>query len=517
MAQNQRTVLDIVRRYLTIALLVFIFLELIFHPSKENLFGCLAEFYGWLLISQTVLKMEYMQKYMIPFIALFSYGVCFFVLPIPATLIEGKPLCFRFNVPYLTFFNLMLNATTIVAAFHVCRIIYCEGWLTNLWRSLGYFTPPSGKAVWALGLMGFFALLWNVSIQGTEEMKAENLGAIGQFLNVLRLFAYVPVVFLFPQYWGSNKSYAGSKKVVIVYLVILSIVAIASTKRTILVNMVFVWVVMSVLAILYENKNLFTNRNIALLLVGLYLITGPVADLAIAMIVSRSSIYNSSSSSTFSNVIKLYGDKEQLHILYQLGTFSNSDNSGDNFNQWSEYYIDNIFLDRFCNLRTQDITLDYAKNLGYGSQRMKEYASNFIVFQIPTPILNYFGYQGNKFDHNYTPGDLLSSDALGLKYQYKGFRVAGDSAVGLAWMGYSYYLFAFILYIILFYFLSSIVSFKHGVLLVPIPVITGLTFYTTYFNNATGIFRTISFLVRTGWQNILIYCIIMWGLRKLFK
>ena len=190
------------------------------------------------LINKTVLKGEYLQKYTIPFIALFSYGVCFFVLPIPATLIEGKPLCFRFNVPYLTFFNLMLNATSIVAAFHACRIIYHEGWLTNLWRNFGYFTPPPSNAIWALGLMGFMALLWNVGLQGTDEMEAENLGVLGQFLNVLRLFAYAPIVFLFPQYWGSKKSYTGSKKIVVLYLVILSFVAIASTKRTILVNMV---------------------------------------------------------------------------------------------------------------------------------------------------------------------------------------------------------------------------------------------------------------------------------------
>jgi hypothetical protein len=98
------------------------------------------------------------------------------------------------------------------------------------------------------------------------------------------------------------------------------------------------------------------------------------------MIVNRSSIYTSSSSSTFSNVMELYLDKERLHTLYQLGSFSNSDNEGDNFNQWSEYYIDNIFLDRFCNLRTQDITLDYAQKLGYGSYRMKQYASNFMLF-----------------------------------------------------------------------------------------------------------------------------------------
>jgi hypothetical protein len=136
---------------------------------------------------------------------------------------------------------------------------------------------------------------------------------------------------------------------------------------------------------------------------------------------------------------------------------------------------------------------------------------------VPSPVLQFFGYYGNKFDANYTPGDLLSTDALGLSWQYRGFRVSGDSAVGLSWMGYAYYPFAFAVYIALFYFFTSLVSTRRNTLLVPIPVIVELTLYATYFNNATGIFKTISLLLRTGWQSILIYCVIMWFLRKVFK
>lgn len=94
---------------------------------------------------------------------------------------------------------------------------------------------------------------------------------------------------------------------------------------------------------------------------------------------------------------------------------------GDNFYAWSEYYVDNILLDRICNLRTQDLTLDYATKLGYDNSKMHRYAENFLMFQIPTPILDIFGYTTNKFDSNYTPGDLLSTEGLGLKNMYKGF------------------------------------------------------------------------------------------------
>lgn len=463
------------------------------------------------------MRREYLQRYFIPFITITCYAYSFFVLPIGITLIEGKPITFRFNVPYVTFFNLMLNATTIVLAFHACRHIYKEGWLTNLWKKIGYFTPPTEKQIWVLAILGFLALLWNVGRQGTDMMQAENMGVIGQFLSAYREFAYAPIVLFFSFYWNKNNKISIKIKWILIYILILSIVAIATTRRTIMMNMAVSWGVMSLFIVLLENRKIFTPRNTFLVLIAFYLITGPIADLALAMIVNRQSVKNNSAANTLSEVLKIYSDKEALHSLYKMGNFSTTDNAGDNFNQWSEYYIDNIFFDRFCNLRTQDITLEYAQHLGYGSHRMKEYAENFLLFQVPTPILRFFGYRENKFDTNYTPGDLLSTDALGLRTQYMGFRVCGDSAVGLAWMGYKYYLFAFFIYVCVFYFFSSLVSVKRGSITVPVPVIIGMVTYMTYFNNATGIFRSITLLLRGGWQDILIYCFAMWLIRKFVK
>lgn len=448
---------------------------------------------------------------------IFCLGYYFFVLPIPATMIEGKPVTFRFEVPYLTFFNLMLNVTTIVLAFHACRHIYKEGWLTRIWKSMGYFKNPTTNQVWVLAILGFLALLWNVNTQGTELQEAENKGAIGQFLNVFRVYAYVPIVLLFTKYWSDKNKVTFSKRLVWIYILVLSGVAIASTRRMILMNMAVSWAVMYFFTLILENGKLLSPKRIFLIIAGFYLLTGPVADLATAMIVNRATSYDSSASSTFSNVMRLYSDKEALHNAVQMGVFSNTDNGGDNMSGWSEYYLDNIFLDRFCNLRTQDITLDYAQRLGYGSKRMKEYANNFLIFQIPSPILKALGYEQNKFENNYTPGDLLSTDALAYTYQYAGFRVCGDSAVGLSWMGYPYYIFAFFIYILLFYFLSSLVSTRGTQITIPVPVIIGLTVYMAYFNNATGIFKTIALLVRQGWQDILIYCVTMFIIRRFVK
>lgn len=55
--------------------------------------------------------------------------------------------------------------------------------------------------------------------------------------------------------------------------------------------------------------------------VAFYLLTGPIADLATAMILNRKFSQSNSASSTLSNVWVLYSDKELLHEAYQKEHF----------------------------------------------------------------------------------------------------------------------------------------------------------------------------------------------------
>lgn len=48
------------------------------------------------------------------------------------------------------------------------------------------------------GRCGHFALLYNITIQGTDMMDAENKGAWGQIMNQMTKFAILPIAMLFP-------------------------------------------------------------------------------------------------------------------------------------------------------------------------------------------------------------------------------------------------------------------------------------------------------------------------------
>lgn len=504
--------LSIIRKYGLVILLIFSLLELLFYPSYENIFGCLSLIYGWNLITAFIFKERYVYKYYIPFTIIFGYAVCFFLIPLPITFIEGKPITFRFSVPYLTFFNQMLHATVIVLAFKVSVRLNISQKLSRLWEKIGFFIVPTPIQIWAMGGIGLVSLIVSLTWQGTDMMEGENLGMIGQLISKLRGFVFLPLGLLFAKYVGLN--YKVPRKYIVAYFFIILVVGIATTRRGTIFTGLFAVCMAYFFISIIERRKLFTKKVTLWLIVGVYIITGPAADLSMAMILNRQSVYDTSSSQTFDRILELYSDKEKLHNLYQMAELSNTDNKGDNFSGWSEYYVDNIMLDRFCNLRTLDLTLDYAKHLGFDNKDMHEYFWNHLLFQIPTPILRLLGITVNKFDYLYTPGDLISTNALGLKYQYSGYRVAGDTGIGLYLMGYSYYMFAFIIYIFVFVFLSSLVKLK-PIYIIPLPIISGTYFF--YFNNGMGIFTSIDLLIRNGWQTVIIYCVFLQIIRILIR
>lgn len=502
----------ILYKVILITMIIFSVLELIFHFSLENIYGCAVFFVGWWLLYQFVLKTD-RKKCLFPYLAMLGLGISFFWLPLIATFLEGKPLNFRFENSYLTFTNQLINLIMLICAYRFCYKVYKpRNPIYRLWRWMGYFRAPADIQVWIMGFIGLASYVTLLGIQGTDAAESENLGFFGQLLFVLRPFSVFPALLLFKNIYTEQQNH-GNRNIVIFYLGLLVIIGIGTGKRTLIFGPFVAMFMCYLIPVIVDNRKLFTTRNTILIVVLVYLITGPVADLAIAMAIGRDNSEQTSSSQTFNNIVNLLSDRERLYDMYQT-YMTYIDNGGDNDYGWSEYYVDNIMLDRFCNLRVCDASLYYAQSLGYDNPVMHNYLSNQIVYQVPTPILRAFGINQNKFEDAFTPGDLLSSEGLGLKQQYKGYRVAGDTGIGMFLWGYKYYFIAFFIYFALFYFMSSRVQIDKK-FVIPLPELA--TFYTILFtfNNATGIVGVISQLLRTGWQAIVVYCIVFFVIRKM--
>lgn len=509
-----KDIIDVIKGWVTGILLLACFLELVFFYSTANLYGCVTLVYGWLLVAFCVFRREYIQKYPLPTVTIFALGICYYFLPIVITLLEGKPLTFNFQVPNLTFSNQIINLTVVVWAFRIAIKLYRPNCLLNkLWNKVGYMSVLNEKQMWAIGIMGLLALLNTVAEQG-QDVEYQNTGNfIGIITHSLSLFSLAPVCLYFKHLYG-DKTEVKSKGFVKYYIIVLMVIGMATTRRVLIFNSVFTILLIYIFITIYNNRRLLSGKNAVIALVLGYLVVGPLADMAMAMILNRQSVYSSTASKTFDNVWKLYNDKERLKTTYDyfMATF---DNGGDNREGWSEYYVNNIFLDRFCNLRTIDGTLYNAQKAGFGCYEGSKYYESFWVNELPGFLTNAMGlkkdFQGTATDH------MVVSNFAGDRYSLRGFKVGGETGIGLWMFGYPYYLIAFLTYILVFYFLCSFVNLRETSLLVPLPILVTFRLYWMFFLNANGIFTSMNTsFARNNLNSIFIYCVIVFIVKKIF-
>lgn len=489
-------------------------LELLIFGGYENLFGCLLFIYAWCIMSRYVLTPYNLRFYLLPTLVVFGYIFSYYFLPLLATLVENKPLTFKFEVPYLTFINNFINVNIIIIAF--CLSKKCQPikmLLNKIWTKLGYFSQPTPRQIWALGIIGFLCLGYIVATQKVADSFADLeanteggfiISMIGQIANSYTSF---PLFLLFPFLLGMNKTNKVNKKNLAIYFILYVLACMATTRRSLIMYPIASVILANIILNLYKGKKIFTGKKSVYIIIAFWIITGPLADIAFAMALNR---HNVSGKGTFFTVVETLSDGEKLHNLRQLALKA-IDNSND-FG-WSEYYVDNIFMDRFCNLRVQDATLFYAQKLGFADQGMKDFAKSSILRDLPTFLLNLLG---EKREVTTTPADYICMRYFNTSYLV-GNRVSGDTGTGLFWLGYWYYPFALVIYLFLFIMFSSFVKTTNGNCYYPVPVVASLMMYFTYLINSYGILWSIHVLLRNCWQEIIIYCVIFAIIRKFIK
>ena len=511
---NKKDVLDSIKKWIWRILLIACVCECLFFFSIENFYGCITLIYGWFLISHFCVKREYLDKYLLPTIVMFGLGISYSFLPIVVTLLENKPLTFNFQVPYLTFTNQIISITVITIAYRWAIKVYKpKNILNTIWNKIGYMTVPTEKEIWIMGGIGLLSLLAIMSEQGTESEYQTTGNSMSIIITGLSSFSLIPICLYFKKLYGDTSS-VKSKRYVKFYILLLMLLGIATTRRMLIFNSIVTVACIYLFLLIYNNRVIFTAKRIAIICLIGYLVVGPVAELAMAMILNRQLIHNTNASTTFKNVWELYQDKETLHNVYNL-TMNFRDNRGHNEHGWSEYYVDNIFLDRFCNLRTIDATIYNAKVSGFGCENGRNYYENFWINEIPGFITNSLGLTKN---FKGTATDYMLENNFGQRYSQYGFKVGGESGIGLWMFGYWYYAIALFTYFVVFYFLCSFTNTLNGCLLIPVPILINFRLYWMFFLNANGIFSSMGYVfTRSNLNRILIYCILIFIIHNIFR
>lgn len=499
--------ISIIKKWIFRILIVFSILEISFYFDTANIIGCLLFIYAWFLVAKFVFTMENLKTFLLPTLVVFGYAFSYYFLPLVITFIELKPLTFRFEVPYLTFFNNFINVTVIILSFLFAKKCYNpNNILVSFLSKIGYFKKPTEQQIWYLGFIGVCCFIY-VIIHQTSNFSFADLeaGKEGGFIitciNNVSTYSIFPICLLLTYYIGYKRRIANS--LFVVYCILYLALCITTTRRSTILYPIASLVLAYFLQMLYEGKRIFSGKKVLGGIVAFLLITGPIADLAFAMALQR---HNISGTNTFEKVWNGFTNREELHKLRSLALLAIDT---DNSSSWSEYYVDNIFMDRFCNLRVQDATLYYATKLGYSDKGMQDFAENSILSKLPTSFLHVIGKER---EVTTTPADYMCMRFFDTSYLV-GNRVTGDTGSGLFWMGYWYYPFAFVVYFLLFLFFASIVKVRGNTLFIPLPVIATIMTYFTYLINSYGILGSIHLLLRDAWQSIFIYCLIFFIVR----
>lgn len=502
-AKKTLSVIEFIRNSGYLLLTVCIVGEIIFFCNLPNVCGCFMSFISWWIFSKFFLKRNVILEH--PFSWLFYLSMVLYrFLPLIATFFEWKPITYGFEEAYYTIWGELLLFLIQSLAFY----IVCYGrqnvfmTLRRLMQKMDFYTSFRSRTIWLMGFVGLGAMVINMSSGGAEY---GDVG--GKLIAPLSAMKYIPLVMFFPALYKVNGN-APSKKILWIYLLLLELFSLAGNSREALVHPIGVWVVLLFLNLVRTKadcrKYIYTWK-FPIIIVSILLVLKVFTLFSNAMLVNRN----------------IRGDVSALELLQsQVSSIGKNNNNEESdlisYSQgWDETYVDNFLLNRYCNMRITDETLYYAMRLKgwdtYGNQKMRDMFFDRVLANLPTPVLHFLSINIDKKNIAFSEGDILYSTATDSNL-YIGYRVASHLALGLACFGLIYFPIQFLLLLLSFYLMDTLVLRRNGILFSLAGLAIGFELVGR-FRNANGCVSDANYLVRGYWQ----FLFLNWVTFKLTK
>ena len=263
---------------------------------------------------------------------------------------------------------------------------------------------------------------------------------------------------------------------------------------------------------LYGFINIRIRDFIALSLAIVFLL--PLAtDIATAMVMVRGQRTSISASQLFARTLDTLQDKESIQD-FRIKAAEKSLESN-----WSEKYVDNLFLARFANAKFPDNALNIASSLtpDQGSE-VKQFQLIRLLSQLPTPVLSLIGVpQSEKLlNLRQSHGDKLYGVSIG-RSDIGGMRSGHFFGTGMAGFGYGYLIIFMLSLLLIFPLLDSLcLNFASDVPTSPVISILAITQFVQWltFSNSESVVELLSFPFRDFVQLIVLFAIIRWILSR---
>jgi len=496
------------KKWIGLLLLLCTMFQIVFYFSIANIFACIMILISWVFYNEVSFKYDYFIRFPISSFLIFGFVISQYVFALLFTTFDLNPLTNNLEVPYLVFIHSLLSLIVIVIAqlFYISEGERSPGAhkITKLLFKADFFTIPSDTQLWLMGALGLVSMLFIYFILPSAGREAS--GAIQKLIQGFIPFTYAPYLIFFK---NNDKIDISNKNVllfkIIGFTILLFVVAIGRNSRGAFMfgftSLAFLYLFGLLLGI-YSPK-IFSKKNILLFFIGLWFITGPISDLATAMVIVRGGRNDVTRTELLYKTLEVYNDKEQIRNRELLDLNSDSD--------WDENYIDNKFLSRFCNLKYNDSSLELANKIGSYNSLYLNYEFNSILSTFPSPVIELLGINVDKKTTNgMSHGDYLyfisgaGSEVLG------GFRVGHFSGIGMVAFGWFYLPILGLICIPLFYLLDSLaLTYKNkntekNKIIISYAIIIPITSVFMFFPQESLI-MIVTYLIRGWLQWVLLY------------
>lgn len=424
------------RMTLSTALAVYIALcpfQLFSDSSSENIFSMIICLSALFIISH-YFKNNKLYEFPCSSMVILGYTFSYFVFPIIATTMEGKPLVFNllhpnevFMASFSTYIGLLM-AHLIYQTFNPFQL--CRHWLSkNFVLRAGGFDANSESFLYFCGLIGLSCTAFITFIFHNPENEAHP--PYIKFIQGFQPFAYMPYLILVRSLMGGVE-----KKIswynLFIYSLFIIFVGLGRNSRA----AIFMGFASCALAIIFaiwlghKKTALFSWRQAFCATLVAMIVFGPVTQFATIMVENRS---NRGSISNSELALKT------LSSLSEVNSSPEKNIKIKNSSTWDEYYLDNALLARLCNLKYLDSTWHDAKKLKTISKlyvNNMEWQRNISI--LPQPLILALGLNVDKNKATgASMGDHIHYAATDNKYVLGGFRTG--SLITTAYILFGWY------------------------------------------------------------------------------
>lgn len=431
-------------------LVICTILELIlFGFSESNLCIIFMDFVGLFICQQYILTSKNLYYYPVSTVAISLYVFFFLFAPLPATLIELKPVSFNLRIPEITISMILLLEVVLL----ITHLIYkLTAGRTNVVRNFlsktQFYTSFTTSELWFMIIVSLILHAYLILTIGLYTNEEENVyqslptwlyainSIFGGKYNLLLIFYFSSLGLI------GNESFKKHHFVIWLIAIILFFIGIGTNMRTAAVSAIAAGAFMMIVDILFyrDIKTIDKRKTIYMGLVA-------VAFMSIFLPISKA-------------MVNVRGERTGVSGLDMIEmTLNNKESSSNEAKvhaitpEYDETYLSNDLLGRFCSLKIHDETIYRALSIDYPSGRLQQRLLDEMSNTIPKVINN------NRKSLKGTLTDVLAVESNGANV-VGGAKIGTLQGLGLALFGWYFIPIIMIFYVPIFYLLDSLATYS---------------------------------------------------------